>query len=314
MAVMVPVALWMDGTEGGRYMRFTESWRSVKTDGWGISRAGTDGNPDKLNAALKLIDFAYTDKGMILMSYGPDAFIKTNPDGSYATFLFNGQEMPEIADATYQELWDKANGNYTNYARMYLGSTLSFAKSQAFEYQCTHEVGKEGALGMMTDLYDTLYSTMMNASDLTQTDVPGSVVYYNMQEFNGAFLNFSIILILPACLLYVTNTHIRRRYYIGNYFAIAAFAGRNANLALWSHGYFEIFKRQFLEVDFAALRVHADLWKTAYTESAFWFDAHYDVFAVTTLVSVLLILNALWKIGLMSAEARLIRKGKEAAA
>ncbi|MGN0755076.1 MAG: hypothetical protein ACI4ME_11515, partial [Aristaeellaceae bacterium] len=36
-------------------------------------------------------------------------------------------------------------GNYTNYARQYLGSTLSFAKSQAFEYQCTHEVGKEGA-------------------------------------------------------------------------------------------------------------------------------------------------------------------------
>ena len=28
---------------------------------------------------------------------------------------------------------------------MYLGSTLSFLKSQAFEYQCTHEVGKEGA-------------------------------------------------------------------------------------------------------------------------------------------------------------------------
>jgi len=53
--------------------------------------------------------------------------------------------MPVIADATYAELWDKASGNYTNYARMYLGSTLSFAKSQAFEYQCTHEVGKEGA-------------------------------------------------------------------------------------------------------------------------------------------------------------------------
>ena len=102
--------------------------------------------------------------------------------------------------------------------------------------------------------------------------------------------------------------------YIGNYLAIAAFAGWSANLALWSHGYFEIFKRQFLEVDFNALRAHADLWKTAYTESTFWFDAHYGVFAVTTLVSVLLILNALWKIGLMSAEARLIREGKEAAA
>ena len=28
---------------------------------------------------------------------------------------------------------------------IYLGSTLSFVKSQAFEYQCTHEVGREGA-------------------------------------------------------------------------------------------------------------------------------------------------------------------------
>ena len=145
MAVMVPVACWQDGTEGGHYMRFTESWRSVKTDGWGISSAGVKGNDDKLHAALKLIDFAYSPKGMILMSYGPDAFIKTNPDGSYVTFMFNGTEMPEITDATRAELWEKASGNYTNYARQFLGSTLSFAKSQAFEFQCTTDVGREGA-------------------------------------------------------------------------------------------------------------------------------------------------------------------------
>ncbi len=145
MAVMVPVACWQDGTEGGNYMRSTESWRSVKTDGWGISAAGVKDNPDKLNAALKLIDYAYSPEGMILMSYGPKAFIKTNADGSYVTFKFNGQDMPEIADATREELWEKASGNYTNYARQFLGSTLSFAKSQAFEFQCTTEVGREGA-------------------------------------------------------------------------------------------------------------------------------------------------------------------------
>lgn len=146
MAVILPVALWFDGTDpNGVYMRFTESWRSVKTDGWAISKAGVGDNQDKLYAALKLIDYAYSQEGMILMSYGPDAFIKTNSDGSYVTFNFNGTEMPVIADATYAELWEKAAGNYTNYARFYLGSTLSFVKSQAFEYQCTHEVGKEGA-------------------------------------------------------------------------------------------------------------------------------------------------------------------------
>ena len=141
MAAMVPVARWYDGSNAdGVYMRFTESWRSVKTDAWAISKAGVGDDADKLNACLKLIDYAYSDEGMILMSYGPDAFIKTGE-----TFLFNGKEMPVIADATYAELWEKASGNYTNYARQYLGSTLSFAKSQAFEYQCTHEIGKLGA-------------------------------------------------------------------------------------------------------------------------------------------------------------------------
>ncbi|MDE6732148.1 MAG: hypothetical protein K2J77_04655 [Oscillospiraceae bacterium] len=147
MAVMVPVARWYDGTSSdGVYMRFTESWRSVKTDGWGISKKGVEGNEDKLKAALTLIDYAFSPEGQILMSYGPDEFIKTNADGSYVTFNFNGKEMPVIADATYAELWKlEKGGSYTNYARFYLGSTLSFAKSQAFEYQCTHEVGRIGA-------------------------------------------------------------------------------------------------------------------------------------------------------------------------
>ena len=148
MAVMVPVARWFDGTNAnGVYMRFTESWRSVKTDGWAISAEGVKGNTDKLHAALALIDYAYSEKGQILMSYGPDAFIKTNADGSYVTFDFNGKEMPVISDASYDFLWNntKSKGNYTDYARQYLGSALSFVKSQAFEYQCTHEVGREGA-------------------------------------------------------------------------------------------------------------------------------------------------------------------------
>ena len=146
MAAMVPVARWYDGTsDDGVCMRLTESWRSVKTDGWGISKAGVGSDTNKLNAALSLIDYAYSPAGQILMSYGPDDFIMTDADGNYMTFMFNGTEMPMISQATYDELWDKAKGNYTNYARKYLGSTLSFVKSQAFEYQCTSEAGREGA-------------------------------------------------------------------------------------------------------------------------------------------------------------------------
>lgn len=149
MAVMVPVARWNDGT-GEKVMRFTESWRSVKTDGWAISKKGVGTDENKLKAALSLIDYAYSPEGQILMSYGPDEFIKKDSDGNYVTFNFNGNQMPVIADATYEELWKLESGNYTNYARFYLGSTLSFAKSQAFEYQCTQAVGKEGASKIST--------------------------------------------------------------------------------------------------------------------------------------------------------------------
>ena len=143
MAVMVPVSRWNDGSE--KYMRFTESWRSVKTDGWGISVAGVNGNQDKLNACLKLIDYAFSPDGQVLMSYGPDEFVKHDASGNVETFEFNGRQWPVISDKSFEDLWALQNGNYTNYARYYIGSTLSFVKSQAFEYQCTHAVGKEGA-------------------------------------------------------------------------------------------------------------------------------------------------------------------------
>ena len=156
-SVMIPVAKWNDGTSAqGTFMRFTESWRSVKTDAWAISKAGVGNDTNKLNAALKLIDYAYSVQGQITMSYGPDAFIsvkdatvevKTMADVSkkYNTYDFNGQQWPQIKAETFSELQEKANGNYTNYARQYLGSTLSFLKSQAFEVECTSALGKEGA-------------------------------------------------------------------------------------------------------------------------------------------------------------------------
>ena len=170
------------------------------------------------------------------------------------------------------------------------------------------------ALGVMTDLYDTLYSTMRNPADLTQTDVAGSIVYYNMQAWNSYFLHCSIVLILLACLLFITNTHIRRRYYIGNYISIGAFALANFYVAWESHSYIEAFKARFLMVDFAALMDHANLWKTYYTESTFWFDVHYAVFCLSILVSLGLIVCAIWKVRLMKEEKQLIEAGKGAAA
>ena len=138
-AVMNPVAKWYDGSNAnGVYMRFTESWRSVKTNGWCIPATCTG---DRLQAALKLFDYMYSKEGQELMSYGPAAW------RSGKTTLYKGEEIPELSDKALDELWRLGKGSYTDYARKFLGSTLpiGFVKDQGMEYQCTTAGGREGA-------------------------------------------------------------------------------------------------------------------------------------------------------------------------
>ena len=68
------------------------------------------------------------------------------------TISYKGEDIPELSSAALDELWNLAGGNYTNYARQYLGSTLpvGFVKDQGMEYQSTTAGGKEGALKVST--------------------------------------------------------------------------------------------------------------------------------------------------------------------
>ena len=168
------------------------------------------------------------------------------------------------------------------------------------------------SLGIMTDLYDCLYSTMMDPTDPTVTVVPGSIVYYNMQGFNRTFLSASIVMLLLACLLFVTQTSNRRRYYVGNYVAIGLFSVFTLAMVIWGHFQIQIYRAQWLQVDFEALASFSQMFKTKYTESTFWFDIHYAVFGICLAEVALLIGNAVWKIRLMKAEAELLAKGGKA--
>ena len=171
------------------------------------------------------------------------------------------------------------------------------------------------SLGIMTDLYDSLYTTMRNPNDITETYVPGSQIYYYMQDLSNSILIYSIGMILLALLLYITNTHVRRRYYIGNFFSIGAFAIASVAVSCYGHIYIQGYKEWYLaNMDFAALREYADMWGTLYTESTVWFDLHYLVFCLLLLVSVLLVANAIWKVNLMKDEASLVEEGRRAKA
>ena len=169
------------------------------------------------------------------------------------------------------------------------------------------------SLGIITDIYDSLYSTMMNPNDLTQTFVPGSIIYYDMQGFNKTYMTVSIVLILTACLLYLMNTQVRRKYYIGNYFAIGVYSIATLGVTVWSHLQIEAFKVQYLTtVDFEALKSFAEMWNNPYIESTLMLDLHYAVAIVAVLSVAALVGNMIWKIQLMKAEDALIAAGKEA--
>jgi hypothetical protein len=121
-------------------------------------------------------------------------------------------------------------------------------------------------------------------------------------------------MILLCATLFVTNTHSRRKYYIGNYCSIALVSAGGIALTVWAHGQIEAFKAQFLAINFEELAEHAAKRKTLYTESTFWFDIHYVIFGLLLIGTVLLIANAIWKCKLMKDEQALIEQGKGAVA
>ena len=172
------------------------------------------------------------------------------------------------------------------------------------------------SLGMSTDLYDGLFYTLPEEAKLetAKINVPGAEIYYHIQPFNRALLNNSIALLLLACLLFITSTHSRRRYYVGNIVATVAWAAAGTGISVWAHVQSELWKAEFLKVDFKSLEMFAKMMKKPYIDSTFWFDAHYVVLAILLVVCAALVINYFWKLHLMKAEKRLINAGKGEAA
>ncbi len=168
------------------------------------------------------------------------------------------------------------------------------------------------SLGIMTDLFDSLFSTMRAGDDPNQNFVvPGAYVYYEMQEFNRKFVKGSIILIIISLMFFVTNTNTRRRYYIANYAIVIVNAVYTTLFTIWNGSEISKFKEKFLQVDFKALKEYSENWGTLYTESTFWFDVHYVVFGILMVLAVLHIINLLWKRSLMRNEEILIGARRE---
>ncbi|MBE6872601.1 MAG: hypothetical protein E7493_01605 [Ruminococcus albus] len=170
------------------------------------------------------------------------------------------------------------------------------------------------SLGMSTDLYDALARTILYPDyNLEQTSVAGSRVYYDMFSFNQTFTRVSIGLILVTLVLFITNTNVRRKYYIGNYVSAGLFAVAALGVTIWSVPQIMDYKSKFQNnVDFEALKAFSKDWGTLYIgpNDTFWFDISFAVFGFLIFTVVLLVLNVILKILVMKAEQNAIGKGR----
>ena len=142
--ILGAVANWDDGDASTGYFHFTESWRSVKTQGWCINAAlAQEGNEAKLARALSLVDYFYSEKGHALNSYGPESEGYTQ-----GVINYQGREVPKFTDKALEQLNDSkiGKGSYTDYLRKYVGATLpiGYIKEQGMEYQCTSANSRNG--------------------------------------------------------------------------------------------------------------------------------------------------------------------------
>lgn len=171
------------------------------------------------------------------------------------------------------------------------------------------------SLGISTDLYDALARTILYPDyDLDYTSVAGSRIYYDMFEFNSLFTKVSIGLIIVTLILFVTNTHARRKYYIGNYIAVGLSTAANIAISLWCIPQIMDYKAQYQNnVDFEALKTFSKDWGTLYIgpEDTFWFDVSFVVFGILLLTSCLLILNVILKVIVMKGEKSAIGSRKD---
>lgn len=170
------------------------------------------------------------------------------------------------------------------------------------------------SLGMITDIYEALSPAIRDPNKLDKVRVPGAALYYEMQPFNSNLTYAGIAMILISCLLFVTNTHTRRRYYIANFFSVGVYSAASVALYVWAHQNLAFYTDKFLTtVDFEKLAKYAETMQYEYTTSTWLLDAHNYLGIFSIVVSIGLIANLIWKVALMRGERKLIEAGKEVA-
>ena len=171
-----------------------------------------------------------------------------------------------------------------------------------------------GSLGFSTDMYDAMSKAVdYPGTEWQEERVTGAMVYYESFEFNSAFTTVSIVLLVITLALFLTNTHSRRKYYIGNYIATGLVVAAEIAVSAWCLPQIADFKSRFQNnVNFEELKEFSESWGTLYIgpNDTFWFDICYVIFGIVIFTALMLVLNVRLKAIVMKAEKNAIGGGK----
>jgi hypothetical protein len=110
------------------------------------------------------------------------------------------------------------------------------------------------------------------------------------------------------------NTHIRRKYYIGNYVSVGLFSVASVACVVWSHIQIAAYRVQYLTtVDFEALKALCEMKNKPFIKSTLMLDLHYVVGGLLLIAVAGLVYNTVWKVRMMREEDALIKAGEEVA-
>ncbi len=165
------------------------------------------------------------------------------------------------------------------------------------------------SLGLATDLYGNNFAYY--AEDYENPIVEGAQVYYDIQPFNRQLTVAGLVLILLSVSLLIFQNHKRRKYYIANYVAVGANVVASVYVTMWALPFVAYYKEKFLQVDFEQLAFMAKILKHEWTDSTFWFDAANVVFTVLMVAVIFLLFVTIYKIAVMGAEKKALRKSRK---
>jgi hypothetical protein len=171
-------------------------------------------------------------------------------------------------------------------------------------------------LGIASSPYETLfgfYDYQLPEDDITQ--FADAIIYVNeIEPYAAQFIQISIIMLLVSLTLFFTNTHVRRKYYIGNFIATAVTAAGIVAFAVWAIINNTAIYEMYRSIDFVAMKEHGDYWFIPYVEPDFtWFKVFYGVISVFLLTAVGLVLNLVLKLRVMKQEDALLAQGASVA-